>query len=266
MGAWGRLRGLWPRRPRGVGPTWRVLPFAARLHSQLPGVLFDAIIEAHWRQLDSSTHECPEALVRSHLRRLADQLSAASDVFDVVAVQDALNVKLAAHQTVPEEPSIELWGRVRLELPGEHAEAVTQYLRTQRDEAARQELERARLRFLREEIFSGDAQAQLWWMEHFPDRMDAITSGAVSELAERVRDTAPQLRGSPDDRLVQILAELVHDFKSPGERRFLVHAFVEVLRLHGRREAAIEVELLANESLPDSEQRPSVLPEHPDST
>jgi hypothetical protein len=238
------------RRELNDKDAWQLVSFTAKLPAALPGVLFTATITGWWQAAPGSDHHCREAVVRSYLRYIASQVASTTAIFDADAVQDAINVVLAARQIVPDDPSIQTYGIVQLELLGADADAVHRQCQFQREEVLQQEKERARLNFLRE-VFADRALMQLWWIENHPDQLGPLTpDGMLDGVVRTVQTSMPQQPGSAQDRIVQILASVAQKCEGPDERRLFLHVFEQVLRGSGFSEEAAEVRGIRRELLP----------------
>lgn len=242
------MSGWKPKLNRRKG--WREVTVAAEVPSAVAGANFIATITGRWRPTGKLAHLDMEinAIVTGHLVSECEATTQHRYVTQPLATQALINAVLQQCRSIS-RLSIEMYGTASLQVDRGDLEATQQYLGAQRKQEHNPELgadigvSETDLR----EIFTNEADAKLWWIQHHPDKLDAIKhDGIITKLIETVREEANEyhLGANKEDSLIHVLAEFLKRLDNAEDVPALTTAFLQVLRFHGHPDLTQRVQIL----------------------
>jgi hypothetical protein len=188
-------------------PSWRRVRFTATLPSDLPGVDFVATITARWRKTRGTPARVVAPAIRVHLRSAAAAVTQTHPTRDPDAARDAVLRDFAVSTVDYAGALIQVHASIRLRVAPQGRRLAEQRTARARDLQLRQEAERNRLVFLRQEVFADPALARIWWLQQRPQ---LITAAGEDILVKTMEESASAAASRPtQDRLLPILTELV---------------------------------------------------------
>ncbi|MFD5829214.1 hypothetical protein [Lentzea sp. NPDC060358] len=195
----GAVKAWWRRRvPRGADDFTFVPPssshqqeFATPLVSAVYGLDFQLTMTVVWR-LDLATglrHNSPKSAAIHHVLQRAKEISGKAMLVHHAALQVQLGDELAVERQVP---GTHIWARAEnvkvgvqdddLEMARKHIEL----LRNSTFKLAERDVERAEIRYLRDEVLTDVGTATIWWLQRNGYQVEEAVK-LSSHLAELVQ-------------------------------------------------------------------------------
>src|ERR1041385_4904619 len=221
-----RIGPLWWRRD----DRWERARFKTRLPTAVSGLAFSGRLDVYWRPGPQHHHESMLVAVRDQARIVAIAISVKQSPLDILAAQDAINVRLAKPQTVPSAPEITMWARARLAVTAEDARLLAAHLEAQKADSLQRGLELARLQHLKRDVLPSLALASLWWAERNPGGLDALADGSFERFYNKIREDEQTQPEDSHQRLLAMAEKFIRMLQSPEERRTLLMVAMRVAR------------------------------------
>lgn len=232
------------RSKRPLSLTEHVFVEPRTLSSATKDIPFKAVFSARWILPGEADHYTPESVVITELMRISTPVTECWDALDSRGAEDALNATLSRPRPIHGLPDSELSARAQLTLSAQARADAEQY----HEDRSRV----ARLRYLKEQLYSDPEMVLLEHLERRPDDIQSLDIKDFQRLSRSLR-----VGGSWWYPLLNCLEALSKELpKQHGDiiaMKLLLKAFKDTLPdlidRHGLRD-------LADQLLKDSEPSP----------
>ncbi|MFJ5989622.1 hypothetical protein [Lentzea sp. NPDC092896] len=250
-GPLGALKAWWRRTvPRRADDITFVPPasshqqeFETPLASAVYGLDFQLKFTVVWR-LDLATglrHNSPRSAAIHHVLQRAKEISGKAMLIHHAALQVQLGDELATERQVP---GTHVWARAEqvkvsvgdddLEMAKKHIEL----LRNSTFKLAERDVERAEIRYLRDEVLTDVGTATIWWLQRNGYQVEEAVKLA-DHLAELVRIAQREPAGHWAESLVSSVERAMPELEDAHRRDLRLH-LVKALSVYGGERVAAE--------------------------
>ncbi|MET9811732.1 hypothetical protein [Streptomyces sp. NPDC006355] len=167
------------RRKGPLALTEHVFIEPRSLPSATKGISFKAVFSARWILADGVDHYTPESIVITELMRIATPVTECWDALDSKGAEDALNATLGHVRQIHGLPDSELSARAQLTLSAKARADAEQY----HEDRTRL----ARLRYLKEQLYSDPEMVLLEHLERRPGDIETLDIKDFQRLSRSLR-------------------------------------------------------------------------------
>ena len=250
-GPLGALKAWWRRRvPRRVDDITFVPPasshqqeFETPLASAVYGLDFQLRLTVVWR-LDLATglrHNSPKSAAIHHVLQRAKEISGKAMLVHHAALQVQLGDELATERQVP---GTHVWARaeqVKVTVGDEDLEMARKHIELLRNSTfklAERDVERAEIRYLRDEVLTDVGTATIWWLQRNGYQVQEAVKLA-DHLAELVKIAQREPATHWAESLVSSVERAMPELEDVHRRDLRLH-LVKALSVYGGARVAAE--------------------------
>ena len=250
-GPLGSLKAWWRRVvPRRADDITFVPPvsshqqeFATPLASAVYGLDFQLKLTVVWR-LDLATglrHNSPRNAAIHHVLQRAKEISCKAMLVHHAALQVQLGDELAVERQVP---GTHVWARaeqVKVEVDGDDLEMAKKHIELLRNSTfklAERDVERAEIRYLRDEVLTDVGTATIWWLQRNGYHVEEAVKLA-DHLGELVKLAQREPAGHWAESLVSSVERAMPELGDAHRRDLRLH-LVKALSVYGGERVAAE--------------------------
>ncbi|SEP91773.1 hypothetical protein [Lentzea albida] len=217
--------------------------FATPLASAVYGLDFQLKLTVVWR-LDLATglrHNSPRNAAIHHVLQRAKEISCKAMLVHHAALQVQLGDELAVERQVP---GTHVWARaeqVKVEVDGDDLEMAKKHvelLRNSTFKLAERDVERAEIRYLRDEVLTDVGTATIWWLQRNGYQVEEAVKLA-DHLAELVKIAQREPAGHWAESLVSSVERAMPELGDAHRKDLRLH-LVKALSVYGGERVAAE--------------------------
>ncbi|USX49461.1 hypothetical protein [Lentzea sp. HUAS12] len=217
--------------------------FATPLASAVYGLDFQLRLTVVWR-LDLATglrHNSPRNAAIHHVLQRAKEISCKAMLVHHAALQVQLGDELAVERQVP---GTHVWARaeqVKVEVDGDDLEMAKKHvelLRNSTFKLAERDVERAEIRYLRDEVLTDVGTATIWWLQRNGYQVEEAVKLA-DHLAELVKIAQREPAGHWAESLVSSVERAMPELGDAHRKDLRLH-LVKALSVYGGERVAAE--------------------------
>ncbi|MFS8104127.1 hypothetical protein LFM09_44145 [Lentzea alba] len=250
-GPLGTVKAWWRRRVPKSAEDFTFVPpasshqqeFETPLPSAVYGLDFQVKFTVVWR-LDLATglrHNSPRSAAIHHVLQRAKEVSGKAMLVHHAALQHQLGDELATERQVP---GTHVWARaeqVKVSVVDEDLEMARKHIELLRNSTfklAERDIERAEIRYLRDEVLTDVGTATIWWLQRNGYQVEAAVKLA-DHLAELVRIAQHQPSKHWAESLVSSVEKALPELEDQ-HRKDLKQHLAKALSVYGGARVAAE--------------------------